>query len=206
MRVKGLCRIFHLRTEFHAHTIPPDLSPNHADAVFPFPSLHAQEYGIELEVVNENIGLLVGALGITDLTGYSSTHCLYVDDGTTADDFVSSVSGDATNPTYVNTSTDVLPRRCRGGGSPNGINSLLFAVSSGPRPTTRWVTIGLDGVAQCVGWGGQRELRPSSTVNPWFDQSRSCARAFPGGSIAIDDPHRGRLVRAERRCQRRGRR
>ena len=54
------------------------------------PSLHAQEYGIEVEVVNENIGLLVGALGITDLTGYSTTHVY----ATTAnsDDFVSSVS------------------------------------------------------------------------------------------------------------------
>ena len=33
-------------------------------------------YGIEVEVVNENIGILVGALGVTDLTGYSTR--LYV--------------------------------------------------------------------------------------------------------------------------------
>ena len=31
-------------------------------------------YDISMEVVTENIGILVGALGVTDLTGYSTTH------------------------------------------------------------------------------------------------------------------------------------
>ena len=31
----------------------------------------AQQYGLEVEVVSENIGPLVGALGVTDLSGYS---------------------------------------------------------------------------------------------------------------------------------------
>ena len=61
-------------------------------------------YGLETVVVNENIGQLVGLLGVTDLTGYSTTR-LYI---TTVNegDFLSSVSGDATNPTYVNTTTN----------------------------------------------------------------------------------------------------
>ena len=54
-------------------------------------------YDLEVEVVNEDIGLLVGALGVTDLTGYSCTR-LYVTMNN-ATDFMSSVSGDATNPT-----------------------------------------------------------------------------------------------------------
>ena len=53
-------------------------------------------YDLEVEVVNEDIGLLVGALGVTDLTGYSSTR-LYVTMNN-ATDFMSSVSGDV-NPT-----------------------------------------------------------------------------------------------------------
>ena len=59
-------------------------------------------YGGQLEVVTEDIGMLVGALGITDLTGYSCTRLYVV---MNHDDFMSSVSGDAINPTYVNTTT-----------------------------------------------------------------------------------------------------
>ena len=69
-------------------------------------------YDLEVEVVNENIGVLVGALGVTDLTGYSCSR-LYVSMNN-EDDFMSSVSGDLTNPTYVNTTTEFLqchPRR-----------------------------------------------------------------------------------------------
>ena len=36
------------------------------------PSLiSAQEYGLEVEVVSEDIGVLTGALGVIDLTGYA---------------------------------------------------------------------------------------------------------------------------------------
>ena len=62
-------------------------------------------YELELEVVAEDIGLLAGALGVTDLTGYSCTHLFVVMNN--ADDFMSSVSGDLTNPTYINTTTDL---------------------------------------------------------------------------------------------------
>ena len=99
-------------------------------------------YDLEMEVVSEDIGLLVGALGITDLTGYSCTR-LYVSINN-ADDFMSSVSGDETNPTYVNTTTDFY-HATLGAATPNGINSLLFAVYP-DLVYDSWVTIGISGV------------------------------------------------------------
>ena len=82
-------------------------------------------YDLETEVVTEDIGILVGALGVTDLTGYSCTR-LYVT-MVNEDDFMSSVSGDALNPTYVNTTTNFY-HAVLGGVTPNGINALLFPV------------------------------------------------------------------------------
>ncbi len=86
-------------------------------------------YDLEVEVVNEDIGLLVGALGVTDLTGYSSTR-LYVTMNN-ATDFMSSVSGDSTNPTLVETTTNYY-HAALGAATPNGINSLLFRCVSRP--------------------------------------------------------------------------
>ena len=54
-------------------------------------------YDVITEVVSENIGILIGALGVTDLSGYSTTR-VYTMNGQ-PHDFLSSVSGDATNPT-----------------------------------------------------------------------------------------------------------
>ena len=146
------------------------------------PSLHAQEYGIEVEVVNENIGLLVGALGITDLTGYSTTHVY----ATTAnsDDFVSSVSGDATNPTYVNTTTDFY-HAALGAGVPNGINSLLFPVYP-DLAYDSWVTIGLTGTPNALA-GEANVSTVQASDNPWFTNFDT-GGGLPGGNIAIDDP------------------
>ena len=43
------------------------------------PNLHQAQgsFGLEVEVVTEDIGVLIGALGVTDLTGYSTTR-IYV--------------------------------------------------------------------------------------------------------------------------------
>jgi len=95
-------------------------------------------YDVEVEVVSENIGLLVGALGATDLTGYSCSR-IYVT-MVNPDDFLSSVSGDATNPTFVNTTTS-FHHAVLGGSTPNGINSLLFPVYP-DLAYDSWVTIG----------------------------------------------------------------
>ena len=89
-------------------------------------------YDISVEVVNENIGILVGALGVTDLTGYSTTHLYVTMDG--PDDFLSSVSGDVTNPTYINSTTNFY-NAALGAGVP----MASTACSSGcpTSPTTR---------------------------------------------------------------------
>ena len=105
-------------------------------------------YGIEVEVINENIGILVGALGVTDLTGYSTTHIYVTTNGPT--DFLSSVSGDATNPTYIETTTNFY-HAALGAGVPNGINSLLFPVYPDLAYDT-WVTIGLTGTPNAVSY------------------------------------------------------
>ena len=138
-------------------------------------------YGLQLEVVSEDIGMLVGALGVTDLTGYSCTR-LYVEMNN-ADDFMSSVSGDAINPTYINTTTSYY-HAVLGGATPNGINSLLFAVYP-DLAYDSWVTIGLEGVPNVMA-GEANVSSVQSTVNPWstnFDPGAG----LPGGSIAIDD-------------------
>ena len=138
-------------------------------------------YDIQVEVINENIGTLVGALGVTDLTGYSCTR-LYVEMNN-ASDFMSSVSGDATNPTYVNTTTDFY-HAVLGAGTPNGINSLLFAVYPDLEYDS-WVTIGLESVPDVMA-GEANVSTVQSMVNPWltnFDPGGG----LPGGNVAIDD-------------------
>ena len=145
------------------------------------PALHAQEYGIEVEVINENIGLLVGALGITDLTGYSTTHVYATT--VNSDDFVSSVSGDATNPTYVNTTTNFY-HAALGAGVPNGINSLLFPVYP-DLAYDSWITIGLTGTPNALA-GEANVSTVQSSDNPWFTNFDT-GGGLPGGNIAIDD-------------------
>ena len=147
-----------------------------------FPSSFAQGYALEEEVVSENIGVLVGALGAVDLTGYSCTQ-LYVTMAN-ADDFMSSVSGDAVNPTYVNTTTDFY-HAALGAATPNGINPILFGVYP-DLPFDSWVTIGLEGVPNAAA-GEAAIATVQSNDNPWstnFEPGFGAA----GGNIAIDDP------------------
>ena len=119
-------------------------------------------YDLELEVVAEDIGLLAGALGVTDLTGYSCTHLFVVMNN--ADDFMSSVSGDLTNPTYINTTTDFY-HALLGAATPNGINSLLFPVYP-DLAYDSWVTIGLEGVPNAA-IGEAAIATVQSADNPW---------------------------------------
>ena len=145
------------------------------------PAGFSQNYSLEEEVVSADIGLLVGALGIVDLTGYSCTR-YYVNMENT-DDFMSSVSGDETNPTYVNTTTSFY-HATLGAATPNGINSLLFPVYP-DLVYDSWVTIGLEGVPNAAA-GEAAVATVQSTDNPWstnFDPGGG----LPGGNIAIDD-------------------
>ena len=138
-------------------------------------------YDIELEVVNENIGILAGALGVVDLTGYSTTHIYVTMNG--PDDFLSSVSGDAANPTFVNTTTSFY-HAALGAGVPNGINSLLFPVYP-DLAYDSWVTIGLQGTPNALG-GEANVSTVQSSDNPWFTNFDP-GGGLPGGNISIDD-------------------
>ena len=147
------------------------------------PNLHQAQgsFGLEVEVVTEDIGVLIGALGVTDLTGYSTTRIYVTTEN--EDDFLSSVSGDATNPTLVNTTTNFY-HALLGAGTPNGINSLLFPVYP-DLAYDSWVTIGLEG-APNAGAGEANVSTVQSNDNPWltnFDPGGGQA----GGNIAIDD-------------------
>ena len=138
-------------------------------------------YDLEVEVVSENIGLLVGALGATDLTGYSCKR-VYVT-MVNSDDFLSSVSGDSLNPTFVNTTTTFY-HAVLGGATPNGINSLLFGVYP-DLVYDSWVTIGLEGVPNAL--AGEADVASvQSTENPWTTVFEP-GGGLPGGNIAIDD-------------------
>ncbi len=90
-------------------------------------------YGIELEVVNDNIGPVFGAAGLADLTGFS-TYRVYVVTNN-ADDFVSSISGDIANPTYVNTTTSFWHDLATGANTGGGIQAFCSG-SSRPSITT----------------------------------------------------------------------
>ncbi len=146
------------------------------------PSLvSAQSTGLEVETVSEDIGVLVGALGATDLTGYSCYQVFVT--MTNEDDFLSSVSGDAMNPTYVNTTTDFY-NAALGAGVPNGINSLLFPVYP-DLAYDSWVTIGLTGTPNAL--AGEASISTvQATANPWFTNFDP-GGGLAGESIVIDD-------------------
>ena len=144
-------------------------------------SASAQTYSLEVEVVTEDVGVLVGALGVTDLTGYSCTR-LYVNMENT-DDFLSSVYGDAVNPTFVNTTTSFY-HSLLGAATPNGINSLLFGVYP-DLAFDSWVTIGLEGSPDASA-GEAAVSTVQSTTNPWVTNF-DLGGGLPGGNITIDD-------------------
>ena len=138
-------------------------------------------YDLEVEVVSEDLGVIVGALGVTDLTGYSCTR-LYVTMNN-ATDFMSSVSGDATNPTYVNTTGSFFHAEL-GGATPGGINPVLYGFYP-DLPYDSWVTVGLEQSFN-AGAGEAAVSVVQSGDNPWatnFDPGFGAA----GASIAIDD-------------------
>ena len=141
----------------------------------------AQDYSARLDTVSSDIGVLVGALGTTDLTGYACYQLVL--ECTDPTDFVSSVSGDAVNPTYVNTTTTFF-HSSLGGLTASSSNSMLFPVYP-DLAYDSYVTIGLTGPADA----GAGEANPStvqSGANPWSSNFDPGAGAS-GSNIAIDD-------------------
>ena len=126
------------------------------------PSFLTAQYGLEVEVVNSDIGSLVGGLGVVDLTGYTCYRAYIT--MANEDDFLSSISGDAVNPTYITTTTDFY-HAALGAATPNGINSLLFAVYP-ELEYDSWVTIGLEGVPDAVA-GEANVSTVQSSSNQW---------------------------------------
>ena len=139
-------------------------------------------YELSVDTVSADIGLLVGVTGTVDLTGYAC-YRLYVE-LVNEDDFLSSISGDVLNPTYVYTTT-AFHHAAIGGLTASNSNSLLFPVYPDLQYDS-YVTIGLEGPANAA--AGEANISTvQSTGNPWatvFDPGFGTA----GASITIDDP------------------
>ena len=130
-------------------------------------------YGLEIDTVATDIGLISDGTNMVDLSGYS-TYRLYVTTPN-VDDFVSSVSGDAVNQAHLSTTTSFYNSPL-GFGTPNALNPLIFAAYPSLEYDS-WVTIGLDQVPDLV--AGEAAV---STVQdagaPWFTEFD------PGGGVA----------------------
>ena len=135
-------------------------------------------YGIEVEVVNDNIGPVAGAAGLADLTGFS-TYRIYVVTNN-ANDFVSSISGDATNPTYVESTTSFWHDLGTGANTGGGIQSFLLGLFPALNYDS-WVTIGLESTP-IAALGEAAVSTVQSDSNPWLTNFDPV-----GGNIAIDD-------------------
>ena len=135
-------------------------------------------YSLEVEVVNDNIGPVAGAAGLADLTGYS-TYRLYVVTNN-ENDFVSSISGDATNPTYVNTTTSFWHDLGTGSSTGGGIQAFLLGLFPALNHDS-WVTIGLESTPNAA-LGEAAVSTVQSDDNPWLTNFDSI-----GGNISIDD-------------------
>ena len=142
------------------------------------PSLvSAQAYGLEVDVVSYDIGLLVGPMGTFDLTGYSCYRAYITMEN--EDDFLSSISGDATNPTLVTTTTDFF-QNIFGFVVPNGINSFLFGIYPDLLYDS-WVSIGLESSPDLL--AGEANISTvQSGENPWFTNFDP-GGGLPGGIV-----------------------
>ena len=138
-------------------------------------------YGLRVDTVLSDIGFLAGAFGPVDMTGIDC-YRVYIT-MLNESDFLSSISGDVLNATYVNTTTDFY-HAALGGLTASAVQSALFMFYPDLEYDS-YVTIGLTGPANA----SAGEANPStvqSGVNPWstnFDPGAGAA----GGNIAIDD-------------------
>ena len=96
-------------------------------------------FGLELELVETQDGSIEG------LSAGMSTYRVYVTTPS-ADDFVSSVSGDEAHPAFLRSTTSFYQNPL-GGLTPDNINPLFFTVVPALNYDS-WLTIGIDGVAE----------------------------------------------------------
>ena len=144
--------------------------------------IKAQQYGLEVEVFAENLGILVDFEETFDLTGFVS-YRVYItmeNEG----DFLSSISGDNLSPTNISTTT-TFHQSWLGGATPSGINPALFSAYPALEFDS-WVTIGLEQVPDATA-GEAAVSTVQASGNPWvttFDPGGGT----PGSSVVIDDP------------------
>lgn len=135
---------------------------------------HAQvtSYGLSVEVVAEHdSGVLSGM----------TTYHLYMECVNT-DDVVSSVSGDATFPLDLNTTTSFF-QDALGAATPNAVNPLLFGFFPDLEYDS-WVTIGISQQPDGAANEGEVSVVESPT-QAWLLPFET------GGNIVIDDPTGG---------------
>ena len=139
------------------------------------------EYCLVTEVVNSNIGEVVGALGVTDLTGFSMTR-VYIQT-LDATDFVTSVSGNSVTPLNVSTTTSFY-QNALGAVTPENINPLLLPVYP-DLAYDSWVTIGVDGPADAS--LGESAVSVVNSPNQNWALGFDPGGGLPGGNIVMDD-------------------
>ena len=147
----------------------------------------AQQYGLEVEVVAGNIGEIASFDGVVDLTGYSCYRAYITMEN--ENDFLSSVSGDATNPTYASTSTSFYQDSNTfdndgnwSGATANWNNPALFQFFP-EMAFDSFVTIGLEGPP---GSGEAFVSSVQSSQNQWVNNFAP-GIDLPGGNIEMDD-------------------
>ncbi len=138
-------------------------------------------YSLEMEVVQEDIGVVVSASGTFDLTGYSTTRVYFKTSNPL--DFVSSVYGDSDEPMEILTTT-AFHQVELGAATPNVVNPALFSFYP-DLELDSWVTIGIDAAPNAA--EGEAEVSTvANTDNPWvsiFDPGSGA----PGGNIVLND-------------------
>jgi hypothetical protein len=145
-------------------------------------SSFSQSYGIRVETVAENIGVLTSALGDpVDLTGHK-TYRLYAT-AVNADDFVSAVYGNADNPTDISTTTNFF-QSIIGGATAASANPLLFAVYPDLEYDS-WFSIGLEGPANAS--AGEEDTQQATSPNQNFSAIFDPGAGADGGNLVIND-------------------
>ncbi|MGB0171539.1 MAG: hypothetical protein ACPF8Y_06115, partial [Flavobacteriales bacterium] len=139
-------------------------------------------YGLEVEVIHEDIGLLIGATGETvDLTGYSTTRIWMT--MAQEDDFMLAVAGGGgTAPSHTVT-TGQFYQSPLGVQTPNGINPLLFSIYPSLEYDS-WVTIGNTSIPDADNGEGSI-FTVQSSDHPWVPDFEP-GGGVPGSSFTID--------------------
>ena len=135
-------------------------------------------FSIQVDTVATNIGPLVGALGVVDLTGYSCYRLYLSCESST--DLLQSVFGDAENPTSINTSTSFYQAPL-GSYSEATMNPLLFPAFPDLEYDS-FLSIGLTAPANATNGEVAPQFAEDPAIYPFSVQFES------GNDLNIDSP------------------